>query len=235
MGKKIFLILIMWIVGISKVYAFEFSPIGFDKRIDGGQGYGEFYLDNSTNNTQRYKVKIKSTGKENDVSKYMKIYPSILTVEPKGRGVIKVYGEVPRNFQEGIYRFLLATESVPMPSLKKHGNDVNGGVSMRTNVAVEMEAYVGEVRDDIKNLNKKIIEKNGERYFQGEFINNSPRGYEIGVGFVDGDDSLIEVYSQGRLKGRGKMEVYLKIPRRSKKVIFYDYNNQVFLKDSVKL
>lgn len=235
MKKNTLLFILLYFTMIFTLGAFEFSPIGFDKRIDNGEGYGEFFLDNSTGETQRYKVKILGNGKKNDISKYVKIYPTIVTVKPKDRGVIKVYVEAPKNLKNGVYGFMIGCESIAIPTLKKDGKDVDGAVSMRTNVAVEMEAYVGSMEDKIEVKRSKIIEKNGERYFQGEFFNGGERGYEIGVGFVDGDNSLIEVYSQGRMGASGRMKVEVKIPPRSKKLIFYDYNNQVFLKKFLML
>lgn len=220
---------------INSAYAFEFSPIGFDKRIDNGEGYAEFYLDNSTKEVQRYKIEVISTGKKNDISKYISIYPNIISVQPKDRGILKVYAEAPKDLKEGIYRFMLSIESIAVPSLKKDRKDINGAISMRVNINLEMEAYVGEIKDNIKVIDKKIVKKDKNSYFIGEFINESIRGYEIGVGFVDSNNSLIEVHSQGRISKNGKMKVELKIPSRSKKIVFYDYNNQVFLQSSLTL
>ena len=220
---------------VNTIYAFEFSPIGFDKRIDNGNGYAEFYLDNSTDEIQRYRIKVISTEKTNDISKYINIYPTIVNVNPKDRGILKVYAEAPSDLKDGVYRFMLSIESIAVPSLKKDKKDINGAVSMRVNVNLEMEAYVGEIKDNIKVIERKVVKKNNESYFIGEFLNDSIRGYEIGVGFVDSNNSLIEVHSQGRISKNGKMKVELKIPSRSKKIVFYDYNNQVFLQSSLTI
>ena len=64
-------------------FAFEFSPMGFDKRLDTGEGYGEFQYTNSTLDVQRYKISILDNGKENNISQYVSVYPKILTVKPK--------------------------------------------------------------------------------------------------------------------------------------------------------
>lgn len=235
--KKISIIMILFsiIFLIDTSYGFEFSPIGFDKRIDNGEGYAEFYLDNSTDDIQRYRIKVISTGKTNDISKYVNIYPTIVNVKPKDRGILKVYAEAPSDLKDGVYRFMLSIESIAVPELEKNKKDVNGAVSMRVNVNLEMEAYVGEIKDSIKVIERKVVKKNNDSYFIGEFLNDSIRGYEIGVGFVDSNNSLIEVHSQGRISKNGKMKVELKIPSRSKKIVFYDYNNQVFLQSSLTI
>lgn len=235
--KKISIIMILFsiIFLIDTSYGFEFSPIGFDKRIDNGEGYAEFYLDNSTHEMQRYKIKTTCTGRTNDISEYVNIYPTIVSVKPKERGILKVYVEAPNNLKDGVYRFMLSIESIAVPSLKKDKKDINGAVSMRVNVNLEMEAYVGEIKDNIKVIERKVVKKNNDSYFIGEFLNDSIRGYEIGVGFVDSNNSLIEVHSQGRISKNGKMKVELKIPSRSKKIVFYDYNNQVFLQSSLTI
>lgn len=235
--KKISMIVILFSVVffMNTSYGFEFSPIGFDKRIDNGDGYAEFYLDNSTHETQRYRVRIVSTGKNNDISKYVNIYPGIVSIKPKERGVLKLYAKAPKILKNGVYRFMLSIESIALPTLEKYKKDINGAISMRVNVNLEMEAYVGEIKDNIKVIEKKIIKKNNDSYFIGEFLNCSIRGYEIGVGFADSDNSLIEMHSQGRIPRNGKIKVELKIPSRSKKIVFYDYNNQVFLQNSLTL
>ena len=237
MNKLInFLMIIMaFLIYFVSINAFELSPIGFDKRIDNGDGYAEFYLDNSTEEIQIYKIKVLSSGKKNDISKYVKIYPAIISVKPQERGVVKVYAQSPSNAKEGAYRFMLGFESISVPTLEKYKKNIESSVSMRVNVNVEMEAYIGELQDKIDVLEKKIYHKDGKKYFSGEFINNSQRGYEIGIGFVDADNSLIEVHSQGRMAKKGKLNINLEIPPRAYKLIFYDYNNQLFLKSSLVL
>lgn len=82
-------------------FAFEFSPMGFDKRLDTGEGYGEFQYTNSTLDVQRYKISILDNGKENNISQYVSVYPKILTVKPKSVGVIKIYVQTPPTLKKG--------------------------------------------------------------------------------------------------------------------------------------
>lgn len=236
--KKIFKFIMLFVVfslSFFSSYGFELSPIGFDKRIDNEQGYAEFYLDNSTYETQRYRLRILSTGKTNDVSKYVKIYPNIVSVKPQERGIFKIFVEPPKSLKNGVYRFMVNFESIAVPTLKKDRKNIESSISMRVNIALEMEVYMGDIPDNMKLINKKIIQKNGENYFIGKFLNDTKRGYEIGIGFVDSNNSLIEVHSKGRIGKNENLKVNLKIPPRSKKIIFYDYNNQTFLKSSLVL
>ncbi len=234
-------ILSIFFILILRVFAFEFGPMGFDKRIDTGEGYGEFAYTNSSNEVIRYKVKIFSTGRENDISKYVSVYPKILTIKPQSIGRIKVYVEAPPTLKKGLYRFMVGSESVSVPYLQKsEKGKIAPSVSLKTSVALEMEAYVGEVKEEFNITNEKIkeiIDKEGKKkkMYTSKLLNDTERGYEIGVGFFDGNNSLISVNPMGRIKNGGELLIEEEIPPLAKKVVFYDYNNQVFVGQKIDL
>lgn len=222
-------------------YAFEFGPLGFDKRIDTGEGYGEFIYTNSSDEVVRYKINIFSTGKENDISKYVSVYPKILTIKPQSTGKVKVFVEAPPLLKKGIYSFMMGSENVSVPFLQKNQKGkIAPAVSLKTSVGLEMQAYVGEVGNNFEIFGEKIIARKDEKgkstnFFVAKLKNKTGRGYEIGIGFVDSVNSLIEVESKGRLNNNGELDIDIRIPELAKELVFYDYNNQVFVGQKLSL
>ena len=237
--KKLFLIIIFICVSLFS-FSFEFSPLGFDKRVDTGEGYGEFHYRNSTLEIQRYKISIVDTGKADDIGKYVSIYPKVITVKPQSSSTVKVYVQAPPTLKKGLYSFMLRSQSVPVPFLQKNQNGrIAPAVSMRTAVTLEMEAYAGEMGKEFQIIDKKIVVKdeNGKklRYLQGKLKNITGRGYHIGVGFGDSAGSLIEINSKGRFPKDAVIDLNEKIPPLAKYLIFYDYNNYEFLEQKIEI
>ena len=232
--------LLLFIVKIA-AFGFEFGPLGFDKRIDTGEGYGEFTYTNSSDEVIRYKINIFSTGKENDISNYVSVYPKILTIKPQSVGKVKVFIEAPPILKNGIYSFMMGSENVSVPFLQKNQKGrIAPAVSLKTSIGLEMQAYVGEIKENFEIFNEKIIAKKNEdgklkSYYTAKLKNRTGRGYEIGIGFVDSVNSLINVESKGRINNNGEMDIDIQIPELAKELVFYDYNNQVFVGQKIIL
>ena len=217
-------------------FSFEFSPLGFDKRIDTGEGYGEFIYTNSSNEIIRYKINVYSTGKKNDISKFVTVYPKILTIKPLSSAKLKIFVESPPILNKGIYNFMIGSENISIPFLQENrNNNISPAVSFKTSVGLEMQAYVGGIKDDFKIKNEKIIKKEKKEYYIATIKNETGRGYEIGVGFSDSLDSLINVESKGRLNNFKEMSFEIEIPKFAKQLVFYDYNNQIFVGQKIDL
>lgn len=222
-------------------FAFEFSPMGFDKRLDTGEGYGEFQYTNSTLDVQRYKISILDNGKENNISQYVSVYPKILTVKPKSVGVIKIYVQTPPTLKKGLYGFILRSEGVPVPFLQKRDSGkLTPAVSMKTAVNLEMQAYVGEVGNEFEISNEKIVTKEtkdgkNKKYYTAKLKNKNGRGYELGVCFLDSVGSIISVIPKGRLGNNGELTLEEEIPKLAEYISFYDYNNQVFVCQKIRI
>ena len=52
---------------------------------------------------------------------------------------------------------------------------------------------------------------------------------------MDSANSLINVESKGRINNNGEMDIDIQIPELAKELIFYDYNNQVFVGQKIIL
>ncbi|MGL6113910.1 MAG: hypothetical protein ACRC1R_02625 [Cetobacterium sp.] len=234
--KYVIMSLLFFIV-YSIGFSLDFGPLGFDKRIDNGEGYGQFSLRNHSNEPIRYKIKIKNSGKENNVSQYVSVYPRILTIPPQGEKFFKIYVEPPKNIKHGLYNFMLSMQEVGIPYLgETKENKSKPEIAMSAGVCLEMECYAGEVK---KNFNIEngvfYINQNNQKCYKAVVKNETGRGYEIGVGFYDSNNNLMNVKAYGRLENNNSMKIDLEIPNGAKSIVFYDYNNLIVVGQQIKI
>lgn len=177
-------------------YAFKLDGIDFNQRMDGKDGgYRELQLINNTNERQRYKINILQ-GSKNDGSKFITVYPKVVTVEPQSKSPIKVFAKAPSNIEKGLYDFQLEFRPVGIPTLAKAKEGVITGVS-NVNIApvVEMYGYVGEVnfQDVLRFENINFLkESNGKGMkIEGNISNDSYAVIEFGVLAYGKDDYLL--------------------------------------------
>lgn len=241
MKKKLSLIVFLFLILNLALYSFDFGPLGFDKRIDNGAGYGEFSLRNHDNHPVRYKIKIIDSGKKNNISKYVSVYPKVVTIPAQGEKMFKVFVDPPKNIKNGEYDFIIAMNCVGVPFLGD-GKIVRPKPELTMEAAVDLEmfCYAGPVKKYFEIKNSKFyskLNKDGkrEKYYKAEVINDTGRGYEIGVGFYDVNNTLMDVKSRGRFSNGGEMNVNILIPSQAKKIVFYDYNNTVVVGQQIKI
>lgn len=233
--KKIGVFFLMLIVSICS-FSFELSPYGFDKRIDTGEGYGEFIFYNSTNSIDRYKIEVFSSGKKNDISQYVTVYPKVITVKPLGKTKVKVYVKAPPTLPKGEYGFMFGAKSIPIPYLNKaKSGRIAPAISIKTAVNLEMEAYVGEVGNKFNMSNEQIVVSNNKKYYTAILTNKNGRGYQLGVAFADSANSMITVNAVGRVNNGMTIKVKEEIPKNAKYVVFYDYNNNEVVCQKIEL
>ena len=230
---KILLILSIFIISLP-VYALKLRPIGFDKNLNTG-GFQEYTLTNTSKEIVRYKIEIKNTGKPTDISKYVTVYPKVLTVEPLTEANFKVYVEE-TEMPKGEYSFILGIKPIKMPKINdtKKGK-TDSAISMRTALEVEVFAYAGDIEEKFEVLSTNFYKKNGEKYFEGRIKNNIGRGYELATAFVDSKETILDLEPEGRLFNGSTAKIQVKIPKNTKYIMFYDYNNNKLLEQKIKI
>lgn len=230
---KILLILSLFIMSLPS-YALKLRPIGFDKSLDTG-GFEEYTLTNTSKDMVRYKIEIKDTGKSTDISKYVTVYPKVLTVEPLTEAKFKVYVEE-TEMPKGEYSFILGIKPIKMPKLNETKiGKVNSTISMRTALEVEVFAYAGDMEEKFEILSSNFYKKDGEKYFEGKIKNNTGRGYELATAFVDRKGTILDLEPEGRLFNESTANIQVKIPKNTKYIMFYDYNNEKLLEQKIKI
>jgi hypothetical protein len=230
--------LLMLSMSISS-YSILLRPIGYDKIIDKDEGvaYGEFYLKNTSKEMARYKIEIESTGKDNDVSKHMTVYPNLIAVEPLSEKPFKVYIEDDYgDIKEGENSFILSIRTVNAPDIEDLKGKTKQTMSFQLGMKVEMFAYKGSYDKPLTVENSKFREVEGKKYWNSTVKNETGRGYELGIGFVDKANTLIDVKTKGRLFNGSKTEIEQEIPDGTDCIIFYDFNNyKVIGKQRIKV
>lgn len=140
-------------------YGFRLDGIDFNQRMDGENGgYREFSLVNDSTEKQRYKINILK-GDKNDGSKYITVFPKVVTIEPRDKAVFKVFADA-NGAKEGLYDFNLEFKPIGIPTIKKTKSGKVGGTT-NINIAplVEMYGYVGNIdfQEKLKVENIEIV------------------------------------------------------------------------------
>lgn len=217
--------LLMLSVSISS-YSLLLRPIGYDKILDKeGVAYGEFYLKNTSKELARYKIEIEPTGKNNDISKNMTVYPNLIAVDPYSEKSFKVYVEDDGSIKEGENNFILSIRTVNAPNVEKLNGKTKQTMAFQIGMKVEMSAYKGTYDKPFIVENSKFRNINGKKYWNSTVKNETGRGYELGIGFIDKANTLIDVKTKGRLFNGSKTEIDQEIPSGTKYIVFYDFNN----------
>ena len=222
--------LVMFSMSISS-YSMLLHPIGYDKVIDKDEGvaYGEFYLKNTSKELGRFKIEIKPTGKENDISKHISVYPNLLAIDGLTEESFKVYVEDDGTIKDGENNFILSIRTVSVPNLEKLDEKTKQTMAFQVAMNVEMFSYKGEYNKPLTVVKSNFIEKDGKKYWDSTIKNETGKGIEIGIGFVDKANTLIDVKTKGRLFDGATTKVYEEIPKGTKDIVFYDYNNYKIL------
>lgn len=187
MNKLKNIISILFILVSSLSFGFELQGIDFNQRIDGEDGgYREFTLVNRYNEKQRYRINVLKGEKEKDASKYIEVYPKIITVDPQDKAIFKVFAKAPSGLDKGLYTFQLQFLPIGVPKLAKAKDKMVSGVSS-VDIApvIEMSGYVGEINFQeklrLENIDfQKNQHKNGGK-LSGILYNDSYTPIEIGL------------------------------------------------------
>lgn len=217
-------------------YAFTFSPLNFDKRIDSDEAYQEFFIKNDSNKTLKYQIQVFSNNKENDISKYITVYPKVITIEPKTRGSFKVFVDDSKEITDGQKGFMINIRNLKLPNINSVGkNESNSSVGFKMALNLEMFAYKGEVGTEFNLLENQFYKKNGKKYWKGNIENKNGRGYEIAIGFLDRMEYLYGVQNLGRLFNNSTAKIDVEIPEGAKYIVFWDNNNYCLVGQKIKI
>lgn len=221
--KKLFSALILFLAFNYIVYGFRLEGIDFNQRMDGKDGgYRELQLVNDTNERQRYKINV-LPGSKNDGSKFINIYPKVVTVEPRTKAPVKIFANAPVTAKKGLYDFQLEFKPIGIPTLAKAKEGVITGTS-NVNIApiVEMYGYVGEVnfQEALRLENIKFTKKEKTMKIEGDISNDSYAVIEFGLLAYGKDDYLFGgsyVNTIGEVKEK-KIEVEIEGVKNSKDI-----------------
>lgn len=187
-------------------FSFLIDSIDFDEEV-GGNGYREYKIYNQSMQKAIYKVKISGIG-DIDVTKDMSVYPNILSLDPNGYGVLKIYGGSSTDLPTGEYSFKLTFTPIVIPELKKGKADkITGGSTIGLVPEIIMTAHVGNPKReeslDIENI-QFYTNKNKKLVCKMDVVNNSHASLTLGAQFKDKERNKADSRRLGRVSGNSR-------------------------------
>ena len=218
--RKIYQIILIFLLIFSITFPFHITPTFFEKRIDGDGGYQEFTMYNNSTKTQRFKIiPLPGTGEyKGHMDKWIEFSPKIITIKPRSESTLKVYIKAPKGTLEGEYSTFLNFKSVPVPELAKDdGKNVAAAARMALNVNLEIVAYVGDLKPKLEISNLKISEnKEKETVISFNVKNNtSKRGIWYNIDIIGNNDGY-ETLEKGRIGVEATHDIVLTMKKMKK-------------------
>ncbi len=182
--KLILKILLFAVMSISASAYINLSPTTLDKNIKAG-AYQEFTLFNDTTIPFRYKitpVAMTENKKAMDMSKWIEVYPKIVTVRPTEAKKFKVYVKADKGALEGDYGAFLNIRQMSAPKLKGETDESLGaGMVIMVNVNMGIYGYVGDEVPKIEVAEPSVYKKEGKSFLKMKVKNKTNRLIKINV------------------------------------------------------
>lgn len=183
--KKLFLKFLLFIaVSLSAFAYINLSPTTLDKNIKAG-AYQEFTLYNDTTIPFRYKitpVAMTENKKVMDMSKWIEVYPKIVTVRPAESKKFKVYVKADKGALEGDYGAFLNIRQMSAPKLKGEKDEsVGAGAIIMVNLNMGIYGYVGDEVPKIEVTEPSVYKKEGKSFLKMKVKNKTNRLVKINI------------------------------------------------------
>lgn len=227
--KVNFLKRILLFIAISiSAFGFRLQGITFNKSLE--NGYKEYKVYNDSLKKTRYKIQILPAG-DVDVTKSIEVFPKIITIEPQGEAIFKLFGNGKQKLENREYQFSLLFDQIVIPTLAKgEDGEINGMSAIGVTPNVTMKGY-GGVIDYSKALELSDISfvknKDGNLVFKGEIKNNSHGTTGLGIRFSNKNEKVIDSETVGIVSANSskKLEIVLNNftnESQIEKISFYD-------------
>ena len=177
--KKLFLkFLLFTAVSLSASAYINLSPTTLDKNIKTG-AYEEFTLYNDTTIPFRYKITPMSMGENKkvmDMSKWIEVYPKIVTVRPAESKKFKVYVKADKGALEGDYGAFLNIKQMSAPKLKGETDEnLGAGMVIMVNLNMGIYGYVGDEVPKIEVAETSVYKKDNKSFLKMKVKNKTNR------------------------------------------------------------
>lgn len=220
-------ILLFIVISIS-AFGFRLQGITFNKSLE--NGYKEYKVYNDSLKKARYKIQILPAG-DVDVTKSIEVFPKIITIEPQGETIFKLFGNGKQKLENREYEFSLLFDQIVIPTLAKgEDGEITGMSAIGVTPNVTMKGH-GGIIDYSKalELTNMAFEKNkdGNLVFKGEVKNNSHGTTELGIRFGNRNEKVIDSETVGTVSANSskKLEIVLNNftdESQIEKISFYD-------------
>lgn len=182
--KLILKFLLFTAVSLSASAYINLAPTTLDKNIKAG-AYQEFTLFNDTTIPFRYKITpmaMTENKKVIDMSKWIEVYPKIVTVKPTEAKKFKVYVKADKGALEGDYGAFLNIRQMSAPKLKGEKDEsVGAGAIIMVNLNMGIYGYVGDEVPKIEVIEPSVYKKEGKSFLKMKVKNETNRLVKINV------------------------------------------------------
>lgn len=183
--RKIFLTFLFFMIWVCSFSYINISPTTLDKNIKVG-AYQEFTFYNDTTIPFRYKITpVAMTGNKlvKDMSKWVEVYPKIVTVNPTESKKFKVYVKADKNAETGDYGTFLNIRQMSAPKLKEEEEqNIGAGMVVMVNLNMGIYGYVGDEVPTVEVVEKpQIYKKDGKSFLKMKLANKTNRLARIKV------------------------------------------------------
>ena len=183
--RKIFLTFLFFMIWVCSFSYINISPTTLDKNIKVG-AYQEFTFYNDTTIPFRYKitpVAMKDNKIVKDMSKWVEVYPKIVTVNPTESKKFKVYIKADKNAEAGDYGTFLNIRQMSAPKLKGEEEEQNIGAGMviMVNLNMGIYGYVGDKEPKIETTEPNVYKKDGKSFLKMKLNNKTNRLIRVKV------------------------------------------------------
>lgn len=220
--KKITIVIIMILV-TSLSYAFpKVYPSVIEMNIDSGRSRGEFTIFNSEKEVKKYKLGINEKdnfGELSQFSKYLKIFPKYVEIQPGGSQKIRVFAKgIPKGeFDTGEVRAAISIEEIKSQAYKKYESKkvVNGVRTMIDfNYVLNMAVYgyVGELKPKLK-VESLNLTKEGKLI--GLVINEGNYSYPLNYEILNKSGKVVEKGPLGKIIFGHSLDIKVKTLEKS--------------------
>lgn len=195
-------------------FSYGLDPMYFEADISNENGYREIGIINTNKMEKgRYKIAINpGPDKDKDISKYIKIYPKVITVDPDSTGYVKVFADIKEELPRDEYNFSFRVTPVTIPTLKKQAEGVSGGISAPIAFEIPMYGHYGEateveLKEKLITKDFSVYEKDGMVWVKGSVENNLHYGFVLSIQARSEGESRIKTQEIGRIpRSGGKLD-----------------------------
>ena len=163
--------LLLFLLFSINIFSFKLAPDYFDKRVDGKGSSQEITFWNDSTETVRYRVYIDKSEEQNiDISKWVEVYPQIITIKPKSSSKVRIFAKVPTEASPGEGEFYFGVKTLSLPRTE---SGKGSQVSMPINLRIKMYGYNGQIKQNVSLKDYQFSKVGDTLNFKGNFINNT--------------------------------------------------------------
>lgn len=193
--SKIVLLITYLLIIVNSFGYINISPTTLDKNIKTG-AYEEFTFFNNTTVPLRYKLSaLPMEGKNiKDMSKWVEIYPKVVTVYPTESKSFKVYIQAPKGAENGDYGTFVNIKQVSAPKLKHNEKEnIGAGMTIMVNVNMGLYGYVGDTVPKLEATQPQVVKQGNKQILKMRLDNKSNRLVRVEISVKSANNYVYKV------------------------------------------